>query len=156
MIVILDGPDGVGKSTLAKKLQEEFNIDSYIHLTGKDPRDYAFYKTMLGKTDVIFDRSFMSEPIYSSVLEREQCLTHEELQDLYEIVDKNGIIVIICLADRADIKYHDNENPIIIQNQSVITSYFLHVALENSYYIAYPLAGGYSFSNLADYIKNRS
>ena len=53
-VIIIDGPDGVGKTTLAKNLQKTFNITSFIHLTKDDPRTFEFYKNMLLKKDAVF------------------------------------------------------------------------------------------------------
>ncbi|NCU31999.1 MAG: hypothetical protein EOM23_03465, partial [Candidatus Moranbacteria bacterium] len=86
MRIIIDGNDGVGKTWLAKRLQNDLGIKSYIHLSYKDPTSYSFYSNILKKENVIFDRSFIDEPIYSEVLGRKNNLSVSELLSLYNHV----------------------------------------------------------------------
>lgn len=155
MRIILDGPDGVGKTTLAKKIQKRFNITSYIHLTYKDPEDFNFYKTMLSKTDVIFDRSFLSERIYAKIFKREPQLTLEEFSKLTRVVEDEDIIVIICLAEKENVRYHSDEHEIIIENGDTLNEYFSKVAEALNYYVARPLDKDYDEKALYDYIERR-
>ena len=133
MRIIVDGNDGVGKTTLAKKLQKDLNIKSYIHLSGSDPKDFNFYYRLLDKQDVIFDRSFMDEPIYSIVLDRKCELTLVEEALLYNYVESNKIIVVICF--RKNKLYDPSEDKRIIRAEKVIDDYFLNVAENNNYII---------------------
>lgn len=131
MKIIIEGNDGVGKTTLAKRLQGDLNIKSYIHLSGKDPRDFRFYSTLLEKEDVIFDRSFIDEPIYSFVLGRECKLNTIQLDTLHKQVKANNIIVIIC--NRSDKLYDTDEENRIIAASKIIDDYFLSTAKNHDY-----------------------
>lgn len=122
MRIIIDGNDGVGKTTLAKRLQSDFKIKSYIHLSGKDPRNYEFYNQLLDKEDVIFDRSFLDEPVYSAVLKRKYAMQNGEFNKLIEKVKQNNIVVIICQADKK--RYDKDEDALIIENEGFIDTYF--------------------------------
>lgn len=155
MRIILDGPDGVGKSTLAKKIQERFNITSYIHLTGNDPKDFNFYDAMISKTDVIFDRSFLSERIYAKVFEREPVLTLKELSLLTYTAEEKDIIVIICLAEKENIRYHSDEDERIIENEDILNKYFTTIAETLNYCVARPLDKDYDEKALYEYIEQR-
>lgn len=73
-IVILEGPDGGGKSTLAQELTEHLGAH-YVHL-GSFPRVKrglarlyveAMMPALLGYRNVVMDRSWLSEPIYGQV-----------------------------------------------------------------------------------------
>lgn len=75
-IIIIDGPDAAGKTTLAKKICEKIPTAEYVHL-GKPNKGFAWdeHKTALinaintmkkGKLAVI-DRHFLSEAVYGSV-----------------------------------------------------------------------------------------
>lgn len=132
MRIILDGNDGIGKTTFAKQLKKILNIRSYIHLTGKDPRTYEFYKNILKKNDTIFDRSFLDEEIYSEVLGRSSELSNLEKDKLYLQINLNDIIVIICHNDIK--RYNKNEHPLIIRYKDKIDYYFEEVALKNNYF----------------------
>lgn len=133
MKIIIDGNDGVGKSTLAKQLQEDLGIKSYIHLSGKDPRNFSFYAAMLQKEDVIFDRSFMDEPIYAEVLNRKPELTPLEVELLHSYLYKKGFIVIIVVSNNK--KYDKNEDVRIIEAEHKIDAYFKRTAAEHGYII---------------------
>lgn len=141
-IIIIDGPDGVGKTTLAKNLQKTFNITSFIHLTKDDPRTFEFYKNMLFKKDAIFDRSFMSELIYSAVFERKPALTVDEFKELHNIAKVNGAIIIICVAntERERPIFHDNEDQRIIDSFDTINKYFFDLAKRYGYIVYYQLS----------------
>lgn len=79
MIVILEGPDGAGKSTLAEQLRKEFERDRITHVTkhgpynGVDAADLCriFFRAMTSALTydehLIMDRSWISEPIYADV-----------------------------------------------------------------------------------------
>lgn len=131
MRIIIDGNDGVGKTTLAKKLQKDLNIKSYIHLSNKDPRDFNFYSAILEKDDVIFDRSFMDEPIYSAVLNRHPKLLPSQANILHEYIKANNIIVIICF--RQVKLYDDNEEKRIVNASEKIDNYFYALVKEHGY-----------------------
>jgi len=141
MRIIIDGNDGVGKTWLAKKLQQELDITSYIHLTYKDPKDYYFYSSMLKKHDVVFDRSFMDEHIYSEVLGRQPEFPEEVERMLYQQVKDAGYRVIICHTKNKKLK--ENEHKEIKMFEEKIDTYFKNIALKHGYYYFDPINGNY-------------
>lgn len=126
MRIIIDGNDGVGKTTLAKRIAKDLDIKSYIHLTNKDPKDFIFYRTLLDKHNVIFDRSFLSEPIYSQVLNRKSEIGLREINLLANIAKENNYVIIICHS--ADKIYSKGEYSEIVKNEKVIDKYFEQIA----------------------------
>lgn len=134
MRIIIDGNDGIGKTTLAKRLKEDLDIKSYIHLSYKDPKNFNFYANLLYKQDVIFDRSFMDEHIYSEVLDRKKALSKKAEEKLHKIVDDEDIFVIICFSEKK--KYKEaNEDQRIIDNVEKIDSYFFKKAFKHGYFL---------------------
>jgi broad-specificity NMP kinase len=131
MRIIVDGNDGVGKTTLAKRLQQDFNIKSYIHLSMHDRRDGDFYQTLLDKKDAIFDRSFMDDPIYSFVLDRDPGFSVVYEKMLHNYIKKENIVVIICHSE--DKIYKDDEEESIITFDKVIDEYFRIIAEDYDY-----------------------
>lgn len=99
MNIILDGPDGVGKTTLVNKLKEHYNIDS-IRMSYKDPKDFNFYSRLLEKTDCIFDRQFLSELVYAPLFERECQLTIKDVNELFTKIQELQIPIFILDADK--------------------------------------------------------
>ena len=79
MIIILEGADLTGKSSVAKRLSELTGIPQtgiWVDLHTPKPAVISVAKTLrlvlsVQKMDIIFDRSFMSEYIYGGVLGRE-------------------------------------------------------------------------------------
>lgn len=132
MRIIIDGNDGIGKTTFIKELQQKLDITSYIHLSNKDPRDFNFYKTILKKEDVIFDRSFIDERIYSEVFGREPMLTKEEEQELHFITKLDSkTVVIIC---HNEIKRHNkDEHNLVIKYEKHIDNRFREIADKYNY-----------------------
>ena len=114
-IFILDGPDGTGKTTLASKLSDTYNIPIF-HLTYiNDPEKHAdqFYKVtdkiinwIGNKNDgFIIDRYILSELVYRKVYRPEQPLI-KEADVIYDFMEHRAslgeIDVIITLP-------HDKE-----------------------------------------------
>lgn len=141
MRIIIDGNDGVGKTTLSLRLKEDLNIKSYIHLSYHDPTDYVFYSSILEKTDVIFDRSFIDEPIYSEVLRRQPGFNERSEEHLYEKLKKLNYIVIICYSLNKINK--ENEHKEIIDNEKVIDRYFESVAKKYDFIYYDPMHDDY-------------
>lgn len=98
MKIIIEGCDGTGKTTLAKKLARKYGLD-IVHMTGKDPKDFEFYKQSLRKTNVIYDRNFISEPIYAKVFNRKQALTKKQIEKLYKVCKKENVYIIMVDFD---------------------------------------------------------
>jgi thymidylate kinase len=78
-IVILEGPDGAGKSTLAKAIAKRLKAvtshhGAYEGLPG-DELARLYYQTLLpalsGVAPVVLDRAWHSEPIYGPIFRRE-------------------------------------------------------------------------------------
>lgn len=79
MKIVLEGPDGVGKSTIAKELAKMFNCD-IVHCTGDDPKDYTFYRVTLKKTNVIWDRHLIGELVYPQIFDRKPKINKGEAE----------------------------------------------------------------------------
>lgn len=131
MNIIIDGPDGVGKTTLVKKLKEHYNIDS-IRLSYKDPKNYDFYSTLLKKTDCIFDRQFLSEIIYPNIFDRKCQLTFVEVCKLIAICKTKKIKIFILdtdidvIKDRLDKRGNEHQN--ILDNIEYLQKEFKKVS----------------------------
>lgn len=97
-VVIIDGPDGSGKSTLSKKLQEKFVL-GYSHDKGdlpdvKDDRLLQHYLNAIRAGGVI-DRSIMSEMVFGPLLRKK--LRTDNIGAVMRELEKQNGHYILCL-----------------------------------------------------------
>lgn len=106
-IVILEGPDCTGKSTLARKLVETFN-GVYIHATWSEQLARAMWDYHLQIVNdavrqcddrlVVVDRLWLSEVIYGAVYRGGSKIPHEGRM-LDRILRSYGALNVICLPE---------------------------------------------------------
>jgi adenylate kinase family enzyme len=86
MLIIIEGPDNTGKSTLARHLQEVFSLD-YIHCS-KPKTDNPFneYMEMFSNIRVptVIDRAHLGEYVYSK-LWRDGCSITDKQFELIDL-----------------------------------------------------------------------
>ena len=85
MIIIVEGPDLAGKTTLINQLNIKGEYDVVHFDAPDDDFDYkADYLNVLDKENVILDRYFFSEIVYSKVFERQCRLSAETMEKIKE------------------------------------------------------------------------
>lgn len=93
MKVIIEGVDGVGKTTLAKQIAKLFNLE-YCH--DSKPRTLKdYYEELTNGKDRVYDRFFFGQFAgYQSKSER--LINKMELGALIEVCKEQGIPIIVC------------------------------------------------------------
>lgn len=95
-VIVLEGCDGVGKTTLALQLAQRHGFQ-LVHATRTpDGVDLAErYRTILARPGrLVLDRCFVSELVYGPLLHGHSRLTLDQAIDLTTIVaDRRGIMV---------------------------------------------------------------
>ena len=112
-IIVLDGPDAVGKTTIAKEFIKKYPNTKYIHNTYRWKDKIFDYHTAVMKLagkwaqthNVIIDRWWPSEACYASVYRNTsawplQGRFHERLALKY------GVVYLLCLPDQNTIDRH--------------------------------------------------
>lgn len=100
-IVVIDGPDGVGKSTLARRLQREKVARRIKHLS-KLPPEWTInhYEDILKSSSLILDRFHYSEPVYCAATGRRPCWMPEDVVTINQWLRKYEVFTILVTAEK--------------------------------------------------------
>lgn len=96
MPIIIEGPDGAGKSTLAKSLADRLDMN-ILKMTANGGQSVLEYKQKLACDGVIIDRCWVSEQVYSDLFGREPRIDHDDAESLTELCGLVGIPIIVLL-----------------------------------------------------------
>ena len=97
-VIILEGCDKTGKSTLAKELQERHGY-KVIKCSNPKGDPYVEYVTkLLGEDNVIFDRFLYGELVYGPIYRRKSQLNANQVQNLELLLRSRDAVVVYCHA----------------------------------------------------------
>lgn len=96
MPIIIEGPDGAGKSTLAKSLAGALDMN-ILKMTANGGQSVPEYLQKLACDGVIIDRCWVSEQVYSDLFGREPRIDHDDAEALTELCEHTGIPIIVLL-----------------------------------------------------------
>lgn len=143
MIIVIDGPDGAGKTTLAKWIAEKYNLEYYR--TG-NPAEKAggaveyFERLILDfivrKLDVVLDRGIMGELVYPVIFQRPTAVTETSAKVLTMEIEREGGTTIICLPDVAVCQENwsvNYENEMLKLNSQLVDSWHLFNCLSDHF-----------------------
>lgn len=101
MIVILDGCDKTGKSSLAMVLAKKLGLQYYHAGVSSEEDLYSKYKALIAsiKEPTVADRFYLSELVYGPVLRGHSRLTAEQFRELNKEVGVRKGVFIHCYAD---------------------------------------------------------
>lgn len=103
MLIVLEGVDGAGKTTLANILAKTYNA-GIIHATRETPNNWAWFNELMDVArdrNVIMDRSFWGQFVYQDPEERK--LSWEQLHELEHRLEQEDGKLIYVTADDEDI-----------------------------------------------------
>lgn len=116
MLFVLEGCDGTGKTTAAKKLAEVFNAE-IIHCTAQTPNTYEYFKKIVleaDKRNIVADRFCYGQFVYQNPSERpmdctvlpsgEGLSSYEALWRLEELMKRHGTLLILVTAKTEEIE----------------------------------------------------
>ena len=98
--IIVDGPDAVGKSTLADFVKKNWDMES-IHSDAKCKNDFDYHSELLDENESMFyDRFMAGEYVYPKLYGRDAKLTIYEMTKLFDkIVETNSLYIIMNTTD---------------------------------------------------------
>lgn len=96
MLIIIEGPDGAGKSTLAKSLAGTLDMN-ILKMTANGGQSVSEYMQKLACDGVIIDRCWVSEQIYSDLFGREPRIDNDDAEALTELCEFTHIPIIVLL-----------------------------------------------------------
>lgn len=96
MPIIVEGPDGAGKSTLAKSLAGALDMN-ILKMTANGGQSVSEYLQKLACDGVIIDRCWVSEQVYSDLFGREPRIDNDDAEALTELCGLVGIPIIVLL-----------------------------------------------------------
>lgn len=97
MIIILEGENKTGKSTLAKKLVNDFNF-TYVKCSQPEKDPYIEYQEKLrqGYDDIVFDRFWLGEHVYGKLYRGKSKLNEEQDRNIQLKMMALNSILIYC------------------------------------------------------------
>lgn len=96
MPIIIEGPDGAGKSTLAQSLAGALDMN-ILKMTANGGQSAREYEQKLACDGVIIDRCWVSEQVYSDLFGREPRISNSDAEALTEFCGLVGIPIIVLL-----------------------------------------------------------
>jgi thymidylate kinase len=105
MIIILEGPDGSGKTTLANKIKDQtgFMLLHRSHQTDSNAESLfdEYAQVIKAGKNCIMDRGWYSEMVYGPVMRGGSAITYPQMYELERMLAKNGALIIHCTAPEA-------------------------------------------------------
>lgn len=100
MNIILEGPDACGKTTLASKLKEKYQMN-IISSNQYSRNDLGYHLDLLDYQDnTVFDRFQVGEMIYPQIYGRKGMLSDEDFIKITQrIIDNNDLFIIFITSD---------------------------------------------------------
>ena len=112
-LIILEGPDGGGKTTLAAKLSRDLNALSFSNGPYPEMSRSTLFRTYVsmitpaitGHEPVVLDRCWISEPIYAEIIRGERPrLSFVDIDILESLSEIAEVEVILCLPSFETVK----------------------------------------------------
>ena len=134
MNFILEGCDGVGKSTLAEVIAHRVSAD-VVHLTRHSPCDVkSCMSRIVSAVPYVMDRSYISEIVYSKVFGRTCMLKEADIKELQFNSGIHRVLEIILICDKDELikrlKIRNNEGPELMDNIIRIQEAYIEYAME--------------------------
>lgn len=133
MRIVLESCDGCGKDELSKRLCNYYKLDE-VHLLNSRDREYPLkYLEKHNLTNIVMNRCFISEYIYSQYYKRKTYVNKKEFEtllSLYRDINKWYFFILCCepqeLLNRVNKRGEDVEE---LEKLTAIDSMYRTIAL---------------------------
>jgi predicted HAD superfamily Cof-like phosphohydrolase len=152
-IIVLEGPDGTGKTSIAKMLVEKYGA-MYIHHTWspeleEQMEEYHMSSILKAKKDslsrlVVIDRSWISEFIYADVFRQGTQYPNLAEKAYKELKDANAIYIFCLPYGNDSIEKYFKEYEILRTNRTEMYESMRECFLA---YYSFVIEGGYFLNN---------
>lgn len=102
MPIIIEGPDGAGKSTLAAKLAKRLDLN-ILKMTANGGQSANEYLQKLQCDGIVIDRCWVSEQIYADIFGREQRISDEDAETLTWLCGVIGVPIVILMPPLVEV-----------------------------------------------------
>lgn len=101
MKIIIEGPDGAGKTTLANYLSEKLGFPVVHRTQPKSEEEKAkmfaqYLYDAKEPSNVIYDRFLYSEIVYGTIMRDASVISIAQMYEVEEHLSKSGGIIIFC------------------------------------------------------------
>lgn len=126
MLIVLEGCDGTGKSSIAKLIQAVMLDAEIIHCTAETPNDFKFFSKLIDigqYRNIILDRGMYGQFVYQSPEDRK--LSHKQLRSLEMRMLSTGAKVVHVTAMQQTVEDRlNNRSEVPMHTVSVLLSRF--------------------------------
>ena len=132
MIIIIEGPDGAGKTTQALRLSSQLRLPIRHRSRPKDEKEkarmMAEYKNAIssGRSE-IWDRAWYSEMVYGPIMRDASVISHEQMYELEDSLPE-GSYILYCTG--APVELWERSQ---IRGEKYITSFDDFCAIHQAY-----------------------
>ena len=104
MLVIVEGPDGTGKTTLVKELCEHYNYLKVNDITKDTPSQFRMWNILMEECvksykKYVIDRCFLSDWAYRLV--KNDSFRSLDLYEISSLLNRPDVIYVFCNNDNA-------------------------------------------------------
>lgn len=106
MVLIIEGPDGSGKTTLAEQLSRQTGWPIEHRSKPETPEEKErmmgeYIQLVKSSRNVILDRCWYSEMVYGPVMRDQAYIDYPQMYELERQLAKHGAVIIYCTGPKA-------------------------------------------------------